>query len=163
MSAAPVIRQALTPVDFETARALFLEYSRWLNIDLCFQGFKQELATLPGAYAPPSGRLLLAEAGDGMAAGCVALRPLSTDATATSCELKRLWVRPPFRAMKVGHALTDAALSAARDIGYRSIKLDTLPAIMPQAVAMYRSFGFAECEPYYQNPIAGSLYMQCAL
>ena len=163
MAAATVIRQALMPVDFETARVLFLEYSQWLNIDLCFQGFNQELATLPGAYAPPSGRLLLAETGAGVAAGCVALRPLSTDATATSCELKRLWVRPQFRAMKVGHALTDAALSAARDIGFRSIKLDTLPAIMPQAVAMYRSFGFTECEPYYHNPIAGSLYMQCAL
>ena len=96
MAAATVIRQALMPVDFETARVLFLEYSQWLNIDLCFQGFNQELATLPGAYAPPSGRLLLAETGAGVAAGCVALRPLSTDATATSCELKRLWVRPHF-------------------------------------------------------------------
>lgn len=179
-SIGPVIRNASGRADIEIARTLFLEYSKWLEIDLCFQGFNEELATLPGAYAPPSGRLLLADAYAGgaastvlstataptsstTAAGCVALRRLSIDPTGASCELKRLWVRPEFRGRNLGHALTDAALDEARAVGYRSIKLDTLPHIMPNAVAMYRSFGFIECAPYYHNPIQGSMYMECAL
>jgi ribosomal protein S18 acetylase RimI-like enzyme len=102
------------------------------------QGFSEELATLPGAYARPSGRLLLAEAADGIAAGCVGVRRLKTDPSGTSCELKRLWVRPAYRGLHVGHALTSAALEAAREVGYTSMKLDTLPEKMPAAVAMYR-------------------------
>jgi ribosomal protein S18 acetylase RimI-like enzyme len=156
-----VIRQALPGADIATVRSLFLEYAAWLQIDLCFQGFTQELAGLPGAYAPPGGRLLLAE--DETAAGCVALRPLSSDASGTQCELKRLWVRPEFRGRNIGRALTTAALDAARAIGYRQIKLDTLPSIMPGAVALYRDLGFTDCAPYYHNPIPGSLYMECAL
>ena len=167
-SSRPIIREVSGPADIGTARTLFVEYSTWLEIDLCFQGFNEELAMLPGAYAPPSGRLLLADAYAGGAtsttpAGCVALRRLSVDPTGASCELKRLWVRPEFRGRHLGHALTDAALASARAIGYRSIKLDTLPRIMPNAVAMYRSFGFTECAPYYHNPIEGSMYMECAL
>jgi ribosomal protein S18 acetylase RimI-like enzyme len=162
---APVsIRLADGASDCDTARQLFREYAAWLAIDLCFQGFDEELATLPGAYAPPRGRLFLAERGDPpRPAGCVALRPLKSDATGASCELKRLWVRPEFRGRHLGHALTEAALAAAREIGYTSMKLDTLPEKMPSAVAMYRSFGFEECPPYYHNPITGSLYMTCAL
>ena len=92
-----------------------------------------------------------------------AIRPLPGDAPGASSELKRLWVRDAFRGLGLGHALTAAALDAARAIGYRSIKLDTLPSIMPNAVAMYRSFGFVECEPYYHNPIPESMYMELAL
>ena len=164
MSASPIIRLAACAADYETARLLFNEYATWLAIDLCFQGFAEELATLPGAYAAPRGRLFLAEDREAAkAAGCVALRPLKSDPSGASCELKRLWVRPEFRGRGLGGALTDAALAAARDIGYTSMKLDTLPAKMPSAVAMYRAFGFEECAPYYHNPIAGSLYMTCAL
>lgn len=155
-----VIRQAATAADMETARSLFLEYATWLQIDLCFQGFSEELANLPGAYAPPRGRLLLAEV-DGATAGCVGLRPLSVEPSGTACELKRMWVRPEFRGRHVGRVLVEEALAAARAIGYRQIKLDTLPAIMPAAVALYRDLGFAECAPYYHNPIPGSLYMEC--
>lgn len=156
-----IIRQAATIADMETARSLFLEYAAWLRIDLCFQGFAEELAGLPGLYAPPGGSLLLAE--DGVTAGCVALRPLSVDASGSACELKRLWVRSGFRGRHVGRALTEAALAAARAIGYRQIKLDTLPAVMPAAVALYRDLGFTDCAPYYRSPIPGSLYMECAL
>ena len=161
-----LVRPADSDDDYRLARELFVEYATWLDIDLCFQGFNEELATLPGKYAPPNGRLLLAFAGSGddrRAAGCVAVRPLQTDATSTSSELKRLWVRDAFRGLGLGHALTGAALDAARAIGYRSIKLDTLPAIMPNAVAMYRSFGFVECDAYYDSPMAGAMYMELAL
>jgi ribosomal protein S18 acetylase RimI-like enzyme len=161
VSASLVIRQAVTAADMETARSLFLEYAAWLQIDLCFQGFSAELAGLPGGYAPPDGRLLLAE--DGGAAGCVALRRLGAASSGTACELKRLWVRPAFRGRHAGRTLATAALAAARAIGYRHIKLDTLPAIMPAAVALYRDLGFTECAPYYLNPIPGSLYMERAL
>jgi ribosomal protein S18 acetylase RimI-like enzyme len=156
-----VIRQAASAADMETARSLFLEYAAWLQIDLCFQGFTEELASLPGAYAPPGGRLLLAE--DGATAGCVALRRLAVEPSGDTCELKRLWVRPGFRGRQLGRTLTAEALAAARAIGYRQIKLDTLPAIMPAAVALYRELGFTDCPPYYHSPIPGSLYMECVL
>lgn len=161
-----LVRPAAGDEDYRSARALFVEYATWLGIDLCFQGFTEELATLPGQYAPPDGRLFLAFAdGDGAqrVAGCVAIRPLKIDATTRSAELKRLWVRDDFRGLALGHALTRAALDAARAIGYRSIKLDTLPSIMPRAVAMYQSFGFVKCDPYYHSPIPGSMYMELAL
>jgi ribosomal protein S18 acetylase RimI-like enzyme len=159
-----MIRQAVSAEDCAIARELFLEYAKWLNVDLCFQGFNEELATLPGGYAPPDGRLFLSgDAECESVAGCVALRRLKFDPTGKSCELKRLWVRPEFRGRHAGRALTEAALDAAREIGYSAIKLDTLPAIMPGAVAMYRSLGFVDCAPYYHNPIAGSLYMERAL
>jgi GNAT superfamily N-acetyltransferase len=156
------VREASTPADVDTARTLFVEYATWLQVDLCFQDFAGELATLPGAYARPSGRLFLAEC-DGRIAGCVALRPLKSDPSGATCELKRLWVRPDFRGHGIGRKLSEAALAAAREIGYRQVKLDTLPSKMPEAGAMYRSLGFVECPPYYHNPIAGMLYMTCTL
>jgi len=156
------IREAATSADLDTARALFVEYATWLQVDLCFQDFAGELAALPGAYARPSGRLFLAER-DERVAGCVALRPLKSDAAGASCELKRLWVRPDFRGLGIGRQLSAAALEAAREIGYREVKLDTLPDKMPEAGAMYRSLGFTECAPYYRNPIAGTVYMTCSL
>jgi putative acetyltransferase len=169
-----VIRQSESAADIDAARTLFVEYVEWLKVDLCFQGFADELATLPGAYARPRGRLLLARRGDRLA-GCVALRPLkapvaAADAPATgdpdldySCELKRLWVRPHCRGYGVGRQLTAAAIAAAREIGYRAMRLDTLADRMPEAVAMYRSFGFVECAPYYHNPLADALYLTLAL
>jgi len=164
MDARVTIRLAARAADYDTARRLFQEYATWLAIDLCFQGFADELATLPGAYAPPRGRLFIAEDNDtSVAAGCVALRSLKSDPSGSSCELKRLWVRPAFRGRRLGHALTEAALAAAREIGYGSMVLDTLPDKMPNAVAMYRSLGFAGCAPYYHNPVAGTLYMTRAI
>ena len=141
---------------------LFREYAAWLRIDLCFQGFAQELATLPGAYAPPDGRLLLAGE-DSAPAGCIALRRLSADPTGSSCELKRLWVRPAFRGQALGRTLAEMALATARAIGYERMKLDTLPAIMPGAVALYRDLGFTDCTPYYDSPMDNALYMECVL
>ncbi|PYM30898.1 MAG: GNAT family N-acetyltransferase [Candidatus Rokuibacteriota bacterium] len=143
--------------DIERARSLFREYETSLGVDLCFQGFEQELAGLPGAYAPPSGRLLLA-VDDGRPAGCVALRPLGAD----GCEMKRLYVRPEFRGRRVGRLLAERVIAEARAIGYPRMRLDTLPS-MKEAIPLYRSLGFAEIGPYYANPVPGALFMERAL
>jgi len=143
--------------DIERARSLFREYETSLGVDLCFQGFEQELAGLPGAYAPPSGRLLLA-VDDGRPAGCIALRPLGAD----GCEMKRLYVRPEFRGRRVGRLLAERLLAEARAIGYARMRLDTLPS-MKEAIPLYRSLGFAEIGPYYANPVPGALFMERAL
>jgi len=151
------IVQALTPGQVAEARSLLREYERSLDIDLCFQGFEQELAGLPGAYAPPRGRLLLAL--DGAApAGCVALRPLADAA----CEMKRLYVRPTFRGRRAGRRLAEAVIAEARAIGYARMRLDTLPS-MGEAIALYRALGFVEIAPYTANPVAGALFMELAL
>jgi putative acetyltransferase len=161
-----VIRPATTPDDIDAARALFLEYATWLNVDLCFQGFDEELATLPGAYAPPQGRLLLADGPDGPF-GCIALRPLAADpehggdaqtAAPPAGEVKRLYVRPGSRNGGCGRQLADALLAEARVIGYRELKLDTLEW-MTSARRLYASLGFAPCAPYYRNPLPGVVYM----
>ena len=143
--------------DIERARSLFREYETSLGVDLCFQGFEQELAGLPGAYARPSGRLLLAVDG-GRPAGCIALRPLGAD----GCEMKRLYVRPEFRGRRVGRLLAERVLAEARAIGYAGMRLDTLPS-MKEAIPLYRSLGFAEIAPYYANPVPGALFMELAL
>ena len=143
--------------DIERARSLFREYETSLGVDLCFQGFEQELAGLPGAYAPPSGRLLLA-VDDDRPAGCIALRPLGAD----GCEMKRLYVRPEFRGRRVGRLLAERVLAEARAIGYAGMRLDTLPS-MKEAIPLYRSLGFAEIAPYYANPVPGALFMERAL
>jgi putative acetyltransferase len=152
------IRPADSPADIATVRTLFREYADSLGIDLCFQDFETELATLPGAYAPPAGALLLAEL-EGRTVGCVALRPLETPRVA---ELKRLYVRPGARGSGVGAALTETALRLARKAGYACIRLDTLPT-MASAQALYRRLGFHEVAPYRLNPIPGALYMECDL
>jgi putative acetyltransferase len=139
-------------------RELFLEYARSLGFSLCFQNFDKELAGLPGDYAPPQGRLLLAELKRN-AAGCVALHPLEPQI----CEMKRLYVRPEYRGQKLGLALVNAVLDEARKIGYQRIRLDTVEPSMRDAVAMYRQFGFHEIASYRLNPMAGTLYMELEL
>jgi ribosomal protein S18 acetylase RimI-like enzyme len=142
----------------EAVRALFLEYARSLGFSLCFQGFDEELRGLPGMYAPPRGRLLLALE-DGLPAGCVGLHEWD----AKAAEMKRLYVRPEFRGRSLGRVLADAALVEARSIGYRSVLLDTIASLMQPAIALYRELGFREIPPYRENPIPGALYLQLQL
>ena len=139
-------------------RELFLEYAQSLGFSLCFQGFDKELAGLPGDYAPPEGRLLLANF-CGEVAGCVALHKIDND----TCEMKRLYVRPQFRGKGLGKALAERIIVEAREIGYKKLRLDTVEPMMRTAVAMYRQLGFREIEPYRPNPIEGALYMELQL
>ena len=150
--------QVESPAQIAQARELFLEYGQSLGFSLCFQNFDKELAGLPGDYAPPDGRLLLAEY-EGQLAGCVALHKLETGI----CEMKRLYLRPPFRGKGLGRALTERIVAEARQIGYRRIRLDTVEPVMKDAVAMYRRIGFKEIPPYRPNPIAGAMYMELEL
>lgn len=143
----------------DAVRALFQEYASDIRADLCFQGFDRELAELPGHYAPPDGRLLLAREGrQGDFAGCVALRPLDP----RTCEMKRMYVRPIYRRHGVGRMLATAVIEAAREIGYERMRLDTL-AHMTVAIALYRSLGFEDVAPYYPNPLPGATYMELDL
>jgi putative acetyltransferase len=145
---------AATPADVEQARRLFREYETSLGIDLCFQGFEQELTELPGKYAPPRGRLLLA-LDDAAPIGCVALRPLDDSV----CEMKRLYVRPSARGTRLGLLLAETIIGEARGIGYERMRLDTLPT-MREAIRLYRALGFFEIAPYYENPVVGALFME---
>ena len=150
--------QAQTPEEIEIARGLFREYAAGLNIDLCFQNFVQEVEGLPGNYASPSGRLLLAVVGE-QVAGCIALRRFGEG----DCEMKRLYVRPEFRGQGLGKKLVTTLINVAREIGYERMLLDTLPGKMDEAIALYRSFGFREIAPYYHNPVVGALFMELPL
>jgi ribosomal protein S18 acetylase RimI-like enzyme len=150
--------QAESAVQVAQARELFLEYAKSLGFSLCFQNFDKELADLPGDYAPPDGRLLLAEF-QGQVAGCVALHKLEDGI----CEMKRLYLRPQFRGKGLGRAIADRILAEARHIGYSRIRLDTVEPVMKDAVGMYRRLGFREIAPYRKNPIAGALYMELQL
>jgi putative acetyltransferase len=150
--------QAESPAQIAQARELFLEYAQSLGFSLCFQNFDTELAGLPGDYAPPEGRLLLAEYG-GRLAGCVALHQLDP----AICEMKRLYLRPQFRGKGLGRALAERIIAEARQIGYQRMRLDTVEPVMKDAVAMYRKLGFKEVDPYRPNPIAGAMYMELEL
>jgi len=152
-----VIREAVSSADVATARALFEEYQKSLGFSLCFQNFDEELAGLPGAYAPPDGRLLLAFAGD-EPAGCIALRNIGEEI----CEMKRLGVRPASRGTGLGRRLVEALMAEARAIGYRAVRLDTLPS-MTAAQALYLSLGFADIPPYNDHPIEGTRFMEAIL
>jgi GNAT superfamily N-acetyltransferase len=165
------IRSAAAASDIECARALFVEYAQWLKVDLCFQGFDRELASLPGAYAPPRGALLLAGRPE-TAFACIALRPLDA-APGCGCgaaakadtaigEVKRLYVQPERRGEGWGARLAREVIDEARRIGYRELKLDTLEW-MRAARSLYASLGFRECAPYYDNPLAGAVYMSLTL
>ena len=137
-------------------RFLFEEYADGLDVDLGFQEFQRELAELPGEYAPPAGRLLLALSPE--PAGCVALRPYEPGV----CEMKRLFVRPAHRGSGLGRTLTEAIIAAGREAGYERMRLDTLPT-MERARALYRSLGFVEIDAYRFNPVHGTTYFELAL
>lgn len=145
------VTEARTPDDVEAVRDLILEYAAWLGVDLCFQDFDAEKADLAKVYASPAGRLYLVRV-DGEPAGCIGLRPLSTDGEA---EVKRLYVRAPYRGHGIGRSLVARIISDARDAGHRLLRLDTLRPRMPEADALYRGFGFVETPPYYHNPYEG--------
>ena len=144
--------------EVEEARRLFEAYAEWLGFSLCFQNFDKELAELPGDYAPPGGRLLLAIANE-QVAGCVALRKIGEGIG----EMKRLYVRPEFRGKGLGRKLTETIIKAARESGYQRLRLDTLPGKMDQAIAMYRSLGFKDIERYYNNPYEAAAFMELIL
>jgi GNAT superfamily N-acetyltransferase len=157
-SAMITIESARWPDDAEAVDRLFREYAESLGFDLCFQGFDQELATLPGRYAPPSGALLLASLG-GKPVGCVAMRQLEPGV----CEMKRLYVRPEARGTGAGTQLTDAVIAAARSAGHSHMRLDTIAPMMGRAVELYQRRGFVEIAAYAENPIEGALYLELAL
>lgn len=139
--------------DLDEIRTMLREYAAWLEIDLCFQNFEQELAELPGEYAPPRGRLLTAEG-----AGCVALRPIDQEI----CEMKRLYVRPDHRGTGLGRSLIVAIIDEARAAGYRRMRLDTMPK-MDSAQRLYASFGFRDIAPYRYNPEPGARFLELIL
>jgi len=138
-------------------RELFTEYAASLDFYLCFQDFEKELAEPPGEYAPPYGCIILATDG-AEAVGCVALRKIAYD----TCEMKRLYVRPEFRRKGIGRSLVAAIIEEARKRGYTYMRLETLPS-MGEAIALYRSLGFSEVEPYRCNPLKGAMFMELTL
>ena len=152
------IINAETDEHIAIARELFLEYAESLGFSLCLQDFDQELAGLPGRYAAPAGRLLLALDG-GQAAGCAALQPID----GRICEMKRLYVRPAFRGRGIGRTLAQALIAEAREIGYAFMRLDTIPSKMQEAVVLYERLGFREIPPYRENPFPEALYMELNL
>lgn len=152
------ILQAESFEEIEAARRLFREYEAWLDVDLCFQSFEDELKNLPGKYAAPTGRLFLAFA-DEKIAGCIALRKIDDE----TCEMKRLFVREDFRGSGAGKKLIEKLIAEAREIGYKRMLLDTLPDKMPKAVALYGLYGFRQIAPYYDNPHKETLFMEKVL
>lgn len=150
--------QVVSESNIQHARKLFEEYAAGLGFSLCFQNFDLELAKLPGDYAAPHGRLLLAEL-DGEVAGCVALRKLDD----LTCEMKRLFLRSEFRGKRIGKSLVQAIIGEAKAIGYQKMRLDTIPGKMDDAISLYRNIGFKEVGAYYNNPTPGTLYMELDL
>jgi ribosomal protein S18 acetylase RimI-like enzyme len=153
------IVQAQTTAQIAAERELMLEYAQWLEFDLCFQGFEEELRTLPGKYAPPQGRLLLAYV-EQQLAGMVALRPTEDSSV---CEMKRLYVRPQFRGHDLGRGLAQELITEAGRIGYRRMRLDTIAGKMGKAISLYGELGFREIAPYYPTPVDHTLFMELEL
>ncbi len=151
------IGPAVTAVELREARALFLEYAAAIGVDLRFQGFHEEIASLPGEYAPPRGALLLLRADD-QVAGCVALRPFAPGI----CEMKRLYVHPDFTGKGIGKRLVEAIVQAGRDLKYRAMRLDTLP-YMKAAISLYRTAGFKPIPRYYDTPLKDTIFMELGL
>lgn len=144
--------------ELDAIRELFREYQRSLNVSLCFQGFEEEVKSLPGEYAPPDGRLILCMA-DGRPAGCIALKRLDS----TMCEMKRLFVRPEFRQRHLGRTMSEHLIEEARNMGYLAMRLDTIRGLLDIAISLYHSLGFHEIAPYYHNPIANAVYLELDL
>jgi ribosomal protein S18 acetylase RimI-like enzyme len=147
------IAPARTPEGLNQVRTLFQAYADGLGIDLTYQGFPEELATLPGKYAQPHGELLLAKL-DGKSVGCVGLRPLEDGA----CEMKRLYVDPQARGLKLGKALVEAIIQAAIERGYKEMRLDTM-STMTEAISLYKGLGFAEIPAYFDSPLVCNVFM----
>lgn len=161
MSGAAIdIAVARGPADMATAREMFVEYQEWLGVDLCFQDFENEIAGLPGKYAPPGGEIFIASEGDAVT-GIVAVRPVGAPVQNLS-EMKRLYVRDRWRGQGLGWKLANLAVDFAKDAGYGKIVLDTLPQLAA-AKKMYGRMGFVETDPYYENPISGVVYMEKTL
>ncbi len=152
------LRPPSSDSDLSLTREIFREYANSLKVDLCFQGFEEELIGLPGDYAEPRGALLLAWV-NGSVAGCCALRPLDSSDYTNAAEMKRLYVRPAFRGLRLGRQLAEGILDAARSAGYSCVLLDTLDD-MESARALYEDLGFEEIPPYYHNPHAGAHYLK---
>ncbi|NJM53523.1 MAG: GNAT family N-acetyltransferase [Blastocatellia bacterium] len=150
------IIQAETPEQIEETRKIFREYEAWLDLDLCFQGFAEELANLPGEISVTPKDVLFLAISDDKVAGCVALRKLDEGV----CEMKRLYVRDEFRGQKIGISLIEKLITEAKEIGYQKLRLDTFPPKMGKAVRLYESYGFVEIEPYYHNPHSDTLFME---
>jgi putative acetyltransferase len=144
--------------EMNEVRDLFMEYAASLNFSLCFQNFDVEVSRLPGEYASPLGRIILCRV-NGQTAGCIAVKPLSEGI----CEMKRLFVRPAFRGRKLGRRLALHLIQEAKVIGYHSMRLDTIAGTMEGAIALYRSLGFEEIPPYYDNPIPNAVYLELKL
>lgn len=153
------IEHAETPPQIAAVRELMMEYAEALGFDLCFQNFDEELRSLPGKYAPPAGRLLLAT-WDGQPAGMVAMRALEEEG---ACEMKRLFVRPAFRGESLGRKLADRVIAEATQVGYARMKLDTVQGIMDSAIRLYRELGFREIPAYYATPMRETLFMELDL
>ena len=145
------------PIHLPEIRSLFREYEAFLDVDLCFQGFEEELADLPGIYTPPKGALLVALVNN-QVAGCVALRPLSNG----DCEMKRLFVRPKYRGLGLGRELACRIIEESKEIGYERMKLDTLD-FLEEAILLYKSLGFKQTGSYYDNPLEQVSYWELDL
>ena len=161
MTAHTQLRVADSPEELTAVRALFLDYQSDLGIDLCFQGFAQELDTLPGDYAEPGGLLLMASV-DGAPAGCCAFRPLVSSDHLNACEMKRLFVRRAFRGFGLGRSLVEHIVLRAGLAGYTTMLLDTL-SDMEAARTLYEDVGFVHVAPYYHNPLSGAHYLKLDL
>jgi len=156
--AVPITIRPARADEMELVRTLFREYQAWLGLDLCFQSFEEELASLPGRYAPPTGRLLLAEH-EGAVVGVVASRAVAPGV----CEMKRLFVRPSAQGLGLGRRLAERLIEEARASGFTSMRLDTIAGRMDAAIALYERLGFRDIPAYYDSPVAGTRYMEVRL